>query len=359
MLKKTIRRLGALAMVLAMAVSVFAVNASAVEGEQTPEAKKFYIKKTVSVTGENVLAPNTTFSYSVANGTVKANAEGDTIAVPGSGSVYVKNGVNAGKIHIADSVFTPGTTASTKYEAQNEVTFDAGTFTAPGIYYYTVSENSGSYDGITYDNSTLKMYVYVVNDESATPASYKVDGIVVTKSGTTKGEGFDNKYEVDKNNDGKLVLTKEVTGTQGDKNAPWTFKIKIAGPAGEKYLTSVGGTVIDANAQTATEVTLKHRQTFTIYGLSAGDKVEIVEDKANTEGYTTTYATAGKDQLYGDAVNYTSKVEVTGSAYVKVINEKDIATPGGVIMTIAPYALMLVVAGAFAVVFLTRRNRAE
>lgn len=30
MLKKTIRRLGALAMVLAMAVSVFAVNASAV-----------------------------------------------------------------------------------------------------------------------------------------------------------------------------------------------------------------------------------------------------------------------------------------------------------------------------------------
>lgn len=363
MLKKTIRRLGALAMVLAMAVSVFAVNASAVNGEQTPEAKKFYIKKTVSVTSENVLAPNTTFSYSVANGTVKANAEGDTIAVPGSGSVYVKNGVNANKIHIADSVFTPGTTASTKYEAQNEVTFDAGTFTAPGIYYYTVTENvpadAEKYDGITYDNSTLKMYVYVVNDESTTPASYKVDGIVVTKSGTTKGEGFDNKYEVDKNNDGKLVLTKKVTGTQGDKNAPWTFKIKITGPQGEEYLTSVANTVIKANDQTATEVTLKDGETFTIYGLSKNDQVEIVEDEANTEGYTTTYATAGKDQLYGDAVNYTSKVEVTGSAYVKVINEKDIATPGGVIMTIAPYALMVVLAGAFAVVFLTRRNRAE
>lgn len=33
MLKKTIRRLGALAMVLAMAVSVFAVNASAADKE--------------------------------------------------------------------------------------------------------------------------------------------------------------------------------------------------------------------------------------------------------------------------------------------------------------------------------------
>lgn len=358
MLKKTIRRLGALAMVLAMAVSVFAVNASAVDGEQTPEARKFYIKKTVSVTGENVLAPNTTFSYSVANGTVKTDAEGDTITVPGSGSVYVKNGVNANKIHIANSVFTPSTTASTKYEAQNEVTFDAGTFTAPGIYYYTVTEtipeDTAKYDGITYDDSTLKMYVYVVNDESG----YKVDGIVVTKNGTDKGEGFDNKYKVDEKNDGKLVLTKEVTGTQGDKNADWTFKIKIAGPAGEKYLTSKG-TVIEANDQTATEVTLKHDQTFTIYGLSAGDKVEIVEDEANSEGYTTKYATADKTQIYGNAVNYTDKVQVTGSAYVKVINDKDYTTPGGVIMTIAPYALMLVVAGAFAVVFLTRRNRAE
>ena len=202
------------------------------------------------------------------------------------------------------------------------------------------------------------MYVYVVNDESTTSASYKVDGIVVTKSGTDKGEGFDNKYEVDKNNDGKLVLTKEVTGTQGDKNAPWTFKIKIAGPVGEKYLTS-NDTVIEANDQTATKVTLKHGQTFTIYGLSAGDKVEIVEDEANTEGYTTTFATAGKDQVYATAVNYTDKVQVTGSAYVKVINDKDYTTPGGVIMTIAPYALMVVLAGAFAVVFLSRRNRAE
>lgn len=34
MLKKTIRRLGALAMVLAMAVSVFAVNASAVDATE-------------------------------------------------------------------------------------------------------------------------------------------------------------------------------------------------------------------------------------------------------------------------------------------------------------------------------------
>lgn len=44
---------------------------------------------------------------------------------------------------------------------------------------------------------------------------------------------------------------------------------------------------------------------------------------------------------------------------VEFTNTKDASTPTGVIMTIAPYALMVVLAGAFAVVFLTRRNRAE
>lgn len=42
-----------------------------------------------------------------------------------------------------------------------------------------------------------------------------------------------------------------------------------------------------------------------------------------------------------------------------VKNDKKGTSPTGVIMTIAPYALMVVLAGAFAVVFLTRRNRAE
>ena len=65
MLKKTIRRLGALAMVLAMAVSVFAVNASAVDAEVVTNAEK-----TVTITKEvtkkaNVLSPTETDRKSV------------------------------------------------------------------------------------------------------------------------------------------------------------------------------------------------------------------------------------------------------------------------------------------------------
>ena len=65
---------------------------------------------------------------------------------------------------------------------------------------------------------------------------------------------------------------------------------------------------------------------------------------------------ANQDQAYQDAESTLKDSQVT---YIVYTNTKQITTPGGVIMTIAPYALMLVVAGAFAVVFLSRRNRAE
>jgi len=67
---------------------------------------------------------------------------------------------------------------------------------------------------------------------------------------------------------------------------------------------------------------------------------------------------------YKTYVDGVEKREAKGNAtaddtVVTVKNEKNNTAPTGVIMTIAPYALMVVLAGAFAVVFLTRRNRAE
>ena len=55
----------------------------------------------------------------------------------------------------------------------------------------------------------------------------------------------------------------------------------------------------------------------------------------------------------------TRNSDIIADQTVAYTNTKDATIPGGVIMTIAPYALMLVLAGAFAVVFLSRRNRAE
>lgn len=72
----------------------------------------------------------------------------------------------------------------------------------------------------------------------------------------------------------------------------------------------------------------------------------VTEDSYTDVGYETKYD------------NQTGTIN-TAATNVTVTNTKAGTTPGGVIMTIAPYALMVVLAGAFAVVFLTRRNRAE
>lgn len=109
---------------------------------------------------------------------------------------------------------------------------------------------------------------------------------------------------------------------------------------------------MELNADGEYTFTLKHGEKIYFYGLVAKDKCTVTEAKA--DGYTTTYKLNA-----GDATATLSEFAMDADKSVEVINDKGATTPGGVIMTIAPYALMVVLAGAFAVVFLTRRNRAE
>ena len=97
---------------------------------------------------------------------------------------------------------------------------------------------------------------------------------------------------------------------------------------------------------------MKHDEYVTIYGVSETDTVTASETATNADknGY--------QDLGYTMTSNIVTN-ETTGDKTQTVTNDKAIETPGGVIMTIAPYALMVVLAGAFAVVFLSRRNRAE
>ena len=359
MLKKTIRRLGALAMVLAMAVSVFAVNASAAgDTKLSSDPTEASFKKTVTIDGDttdHVLAPNTTFEFDV--------AAGDTHTVKiGDNSAYVKAGPMNPAPTIDSTTFTPETVAKsdrTGYEVTGKIKFAAGTFTAPGIYEYKLTEKANSYDGITVDNRTIYMYVYVVNkEENGKVTGYKVqEAILATYDATTqkmtKGAGFINTYTVDETNAGKIDLTKVVEGAFGNKEYPWEFNITVKGPTGEKYKTNSDVVLTSGESKT---IYLKNDEHFIIYGVTAKDEFTIVETKANTEGYKTTF-TVGKTET---RTEYTSAgIKDSGAKLVTVYNKEQNTPATGVIMTIAPYALMVVLAGAFAVVFLSRRNRAE
>lgn len=381
MLKKTIRRLGALAMVLAMAVSVFAVNASAVSMGPSSDAKTISdgFKKTVTIANEmdtagglndygkfvggNVLAPNVTFTYNVAAGethTVSFKSEDGK----SSSDVYVMAGpVKDGSPAIGSTAFSPtmATSNNEKYafNVWSDITFAEDLFKGPGIYEYKITEDDTGYDGIENDKRDIYMYVYVVNKKDVDYGN-EVDRVILAAKDSngkmSKVNGFNNSYNLDNSDDqkGVLDLTKVVEGLFGDKQHNWEFYITVNGPEGEMYKTNYG----DSNTLTSGKrklIGLAHGDHLYIYGVTAGDSFTITETNANQNGYTTTY-TVGKQ---GAKTEYNEKITGSGAKLVTVYNKAQDTPSTGVIMTIAPYALMVVLAGAFAVVFLTRRNRAE
>ena len=349
MLKKTIRRLGALAMVLAMAVSVFAVNASAVNDYGSSPVTQMTITKNVP-TGTKVYAPNTTFEFEVGAGEAGLTYAGYDVIQGAASDWTMGPAVSVTKTSQAAEAAT-GTTTMTLNR----------TYTAPGIYSYKVTEKAGDYDGIDYSTDVKDVLVFVEYDKDT--GTYVVKKAVVVTIATTDGKKvatvaaaksdltFTNEYKTH-----KLTVKKKVEGNLGDRSKKFNFTITIT-PAdkvvGEKYwvvpndgdgyeVTTVANE--DRTVTATVTVELADAQSVEIYGLSPEDSYDVTE--AQTE-YTISY----DDYKSGAMGNADKETTVT--------NTKEYDTPTGVIMTIAPYALMVVLAGAFAVVFLSRRNRAE
>lgn len=138
----------------------------------------------------------------------------------------------------------------------------------------------------------------------------------------------------------KLTVEKIVGGNMGDTNQGFEFTG-----------TNVYG---EANLFTLKNGDQKD------FKLKVGEEAKIIETKA--AGYTTTIADDAKDKA-GTAsasnLTYTYKVERTSPDKVTVTytNTKQINPPNGIITTIAPYAIMVVLAAGAGVYFVYSRRR--
>lgn len=141
----------------------------------------------------------------------------------------------------------------------------------------------------------------------------------------------------------KLTVEKIVGGNMGDTKQDFTF---------------TGGTIY-TNDTKKTKVTdgftLKHGQKKT-FKLKVGDDVSITED--SVAGYETSYKVGDSTAVKGNKYDY-SKVETNRPDEVTVTftNEKQITPPNGIITTIAPYAIMVVLAAGAGVYFVYSRRR--
>lgn len=128
--KKSIRRLGAVVMALAMAMSVMAINAFAANNPETVTITKTLTKSA------DAPVPNTTFTFAIAagdEGVYEQDGQTDISITPGE----AMNNVTTG-----EGVESPDGTTVT-YTA----TITLPAYTAAGIYSYKVSEVAGDYKG--------------------------------------------------------------------------------------------------------------------------------------------------------------------------------------------------------------------
>lgn len=384
MLKKTFRRFGALLMVMALAVSVFAVNAfadgntddsSEVGQEATTTAgvsngDSLTIKKTVTADGDTY-SPATSFTFTITPSQDTASYDDNVVYAGVAGGAYFAEGKDTIPYKATDGIIN----ASTGMTHTTTISTDVKKFDAPGIYHYTVTETAGSYEGITYDTAARDLYVYVTNKVGG---GLEVSNVVLAKTVTITKDGeqaeeivktdeWVNDYGKTKDTTHDVKITKVVEGSQGDHNKNFTFTVSVTGAKGERYKVAYKNassdteetiTYVDSSNSDATDavkslsIDLKDTGYIHIYGLTDSDTYTVTEGDYSSDGYTTTV-----DGVEDISLTATGKATVDKSTRT-VTNKKEVVATG-VITTIAPYALMLVVAGAFAVVFLTRRNRAE
>ena len=221
-------------------------------------------------------------------------------------------------------------------------------------------------NGVTNDTtSTRYIDVYVVDTDGTLSVNNYIlhNGTGVPGDGdegayNDKATGFTNTYATQ-----NVTLTKQVEGNMGDKSKDFTFTVTITSAGGAKTYTIDGA---DAGTITTTKqgdtevytgsatVELCDDETVTIKGLSVGDTYQIIETAV--DGYETKYTTSGQDSAAATSGNDTGALTTTNSTAVIFYNISDASTPTGIVMDIAPYILLVVVAAAGCFVFLRKRR---
>lgn len=398
-MRKNLNRLATLAlsgmMVMSMAVPAFAMD--------VPFQKRVH-------TDGKTLAPNTVFNFEVAPagqaGSYTYTNKEDNVVRTEATKPGPANGVT-----ITGASFTP----VAKEFGKEHDTDDFGIFKSNaiihvdedkfkdlglGFYEYDMHEVDGEYEGIYYTKSEFKIYVLKSLDKNNQP-KFSTSVVRVKKangqSDNTKVTGIDNNYgrEVPPNDTPdippytppetpgtppenpydtthEVTVRKKIFGSYANHSDKFEFYVTVTPgkTTGQKdkelYNINAEGSINlnGVKALTAGEesgpFTVGENDGFTITGLTKGDKVTVREG-ANT--YTMTAgAVAGKESYINGL-----KVEgleasfnaVKDDAEVDIKNTKDVVAPTGIVMNVAPYAMMLAVAGGLGVVFMNRKKEEE
>ena len=360
-MKKNLNKLATLALT---GILMTGMSFGALADDPVEQAPVMSFNKVVTTDpGNYTYAPVTTFNFKVEKGGEEGAKSLQMTTEGVAESVYVYAGVE-GAVDVGSATFNGSETMDKdgQYTKAVEFTVEAEKFTKPGVFHYTLTERDDGYNGISYDSVPKNLYVVMVNGDAA--GSYKCAGVFMVNESGKKIDQIVNDYGKDNDGTHDIVISKNVEGNLGDKTRRFKFTVTVTGAEGEKYyVTDKDGTKLaDLVSGTAQVYELASFEAIHVKGLSNNDKVKVLEEEANTEGYTTTVAkTKIEDTNYTEEKEGTvlkgAEVKVTeDGSTITVTNVKNSTTPTGIVMNIAPYAAMILGAGAFAGVFLGKKK---
>lgn len=378
-LNKTIGRVATTLVATAMLASLAApAYAAKPTGEGTQN--KMTLNKTITLSN-TVYGPKAEFTYEIEGTSGKAAVNGVTI----------KGGVHADRVKINDTLattddkidFVAGEEAANG-KITKTVSFDFSDvdFPEPGIYRYKITEtfvdatenpdivngtNQYRYVDVTVKNEmqneaptgnlVIGSYQILGSDASLVydPESkqYSYEGGTAAKS-----NGYEDATYITYD----LTLDKVVKGDMGNKGKEFNFTIEFTGgDEGEKFI--YGGqeyTFDDQGKVPVTNIMLADATTaITISGLPSDVKYKVIENVPQSEGYETTATVneASVDVAEGEnAQTVAEQQKSKDQDDVVVTNTRNAVSPTGIVMDVAPYALLVVIAAAGCFVFLRKRR---
>ena len=407
-MKNTWKKLGAIALVLMLMLSL-SVNAFAADmddqsgkiGEFTSAENLQVQQNTVTIykelisinpTSTSVYAPAISYSYSIAPG-----AAGSTITDSQNVQATVKAGLAGATITSSVSWTNADTdkltTSSTGKANRKAITVDFSgvEWTGAGVYRYVITETAPDYtaSSVTEGDTSHKRYMDVYVKDKA-EGGYEIYGYVcfvvnddissANEAAAKKTEGFVDTTDnaADKYYTYDLEISKTVVNDRAMQNHDWPFTVTFTAGTGVtatnfKLDTAFSSAALGsgyAGALTSDTPTVKHGGSVKYIGIPYGTSATIKE-KVDVAGTTYKVTSTGADTNINDNAvvgtaagtdtsNATVNAQTTTSLAKKTVavtNTMLIISPTGVVMRVAPYALMLI--GGIVLLVISRRRKVE
>lgn len=375
--RKTLGRVATTFMATAMLAAFAAVPAMADDGVHT--GNDFAINSVLRVPAK-IATPAVSFDYTIGTKKPDGSEIKDNLTVyEGEAGALIFSGDDATKTVTyatgAPSTDLKGSEPNQYYEVTESLTLHAipERFPHAGVYKYEITvQNTPSVAGITTDGYKT-VYVYAADESGNDGVVDTINAIVMQDQDSTKAKSgsFTHSYLFkDENPDpetlsSNLVLSKTVAGAYGNKQGDFQFAVTVTPKATGTQYYYERGTVDEQGQFTATtgnglissetSIKLQHGQAIKIYGLMTQDTYTVEETDYTNQGYKTEVSINKSAATETHDATGTITDQDVSVAYTNT-RSSDSVTPTGVLLNVAPYALMVIIAVAAAFVFLRKRR---